>query len=82
MVDHYSPLVRDIFDGDFVKKYASASTKTTCIINGALAPYFKDSLLEAMKNGPFSLTVDGSNDNGLLKMNALTVQILISKRDV
>lgn len=66
----------------FVKKYASASTKTTCIINEALAPYFKASLLEAMKNEPYSLTVDGSNDNGLQKMNPLTVQILISRRDV
>ena len=28
-----------------------------------------------MKNAPYSLATDGSNDNGLKKMNPLTVQI-------
>lgn len=36
---------------------------------------FRDSLVEVMKNAPYSLATDGSNDNGLKKMNPLTVQI-------
>ena len=67
VADHLSPIVRDIFDGDVAKKYAYASTKITCIISGALDTYFKASLLETMKNEPYPVTVNGSNDNGLKK---------------
>ena len=35
----------------------------------------RDSLVEVMKNAPYSLATDGSNNNGLKKMNPLTVQI-------
>ena len=51
-----------------------------CIINGALVPYLKASLLEKMKNVPYSLAVDDSSDNGLQKMNPLTVRIFDVKR--
>lgn len=38
---HLSPLLRDIFpDSNIAKKYASGSTKTTCMINLAIAPHF------------------------------------------
>jgi hypothetical protein len=74
--NHLSPLMADIFpDSQIAKKYASAATKTTCIINGALAPYFLKELIEIMTSTPFSLLVDGSNDTGLEKMNPLTVRI-------
>ena len=29
-----------------------------------------------MKNGPFSVAIDGSSNNGVEKMNPLTVQII------
>ncbi len=59
--DHLSPLLRSAFpDSEFAKSYASASTKTTCIINGALAHHCKSAL--KMKSRPYSLAVDGSND--------------------
>ena len=68
--DHLSPLLKDIFpDSEIAKGYASASTKTTCLVNGSLAPHFKAALVNAMKVQPFSVAVDGSNDTGLEKMN-------------
>lgn len=36
---------------------------------------FRASLVEHMKNYPYALATDGSNDNGLEKMNPLTVRI-------
>lgn len=57
------------------KGYASASTKTTCLINGCLAPHFKAALVNAMQAQPFSIAIDGSNDTGIEKMNPLTVRL-------
>ena len=76
VTDHLSPLFKDIFpDSNIARGYASASTKTTCLINGSLAPYFKSQLVKAMQSQPFSIAVDGSNDSGLDKMNPMTVRI-------
>lgn len=75
IADHLSPLFKDIFsDSDTGKGYASARTKTTCIINGSLAPHFRAALVEAMRSQPYTIAVDGSNDNGLNKMNPMTVR--------
>ena len=74
--DHLSPLLKDIFpDSVTAKAYASASTKTTCIVNGSLAPHFKSALVESMKSNPFSIAIDGSNDSGVQKMNPITVKM-------
>ena len=74
--NHLSPLLKRTFpDSEIAKSYASASTITTCIINGALAPHFKSALIEAMKHNPYSLAIDGSNDTGIEKMNSLTVRL-------
>lgn len=40
-----------------------------------MAPLFKKELVSAMKTQPYSLSVDGSNDTGLEKINPLTVRI-------
>ena len=73
--DHLSPLFKDLFpDSEIACGYASASTKTTCIINGALAPHFKAALVNTLQLQPFSLAIDGSNDTGLKKMNPMTVR--------
>ena len=75
IADHLSPLLRDIFsDSETAKGYASTRTKTTCIINGSLAPYFKSTLVSAMKSQPFTICIDGSNDTGLEKMNPMTIR--------
>ena len=42
VTDHLSPLLHNIFsDSDIAKNYACARTKTTCVINGAMAPFFQ-----------------------------------------
>ena len=74
--EHLSLLFREIFtDSEIAKSYSSAKTKTTCIINGALKPYFQDRLLSLMRNNPYSLSIDGSNDTGHDKMNPMTVKL-------
>lgn len=80
LADHLSPLIRDVFDGEVAKGYACARTKTTCILNGAIAPEFKAELIAIMQQAPYSLSVDGSNDTGLGKLNPLTVRIYDDKR--
>ena len=49
LADHLSPLIRDIFDGDVAKGYACAKTKTSCILNGAIAPEFLSELVSVMQ---------------------------------
>lgn len=40
--DHLSPLLRDIFpDSQIAKRYSSARTKTTSMLNLAIAPHFQ-----------------------------------------
>ena len=56
-------------------KYHSASTKATCMLNGAVTPTLKSELLNKMRVQPFSICVDGSNDRELQKMNPVTVRI-------
>ena len=46
-----------------------------CILNKALLPHFESVLIAQMKQKPFSLAVNGSNDNGIHKMNPVTVRI-------
>lgn len=68
-------MLKDIFpDSEIAKAYSCARTKTTCILNGALAESLQQSLVDQMKKEPFSLATDGSNDSGLQKMNPLTVR--------
>ena len=74
--DHLSPLLKDLFaDSEIAKAYSSAKTKATCILNGALWPFYLEELTAEMKLGPFSLSIDGSNDTGREKMNPMTVHV-------
>ena len=77
-MDHLSPFFRDIFpDSKVAKVFAAARTKASCIVNMALHPHFEESLVSHMRGNPFTLAIDGSNDNGLEKMNPVTVRIFI-----
>uniref|UniRef100_A0A1X7UVC4 DUF4371 domain-containing protein n=1 Tax=Amphimedon queenslandica TaxID=400682 RepID=A0A1X7UVC4_AMPQE len=81
VADHLSPLFSDIFpDSKIAKGYAAARMKTTCILNGSIAPYFKVTLIDVMKSRPFSIAIDGSNDSGLEKINPLTVRFFDEQR--
>ena len=80
--DHLSPLMSEMFpDSEIAKKYSSARTKTSCILNGALKPHFQSELIKQMQFNPYSLSIDGSNDTGLEKMNPLTVKIFDVNRN-
>ena len=76
LADELTPLFRDIFpDSEIATKFSSKRTKTACVINGAIAPHFKQNLVETMKEYPFSVSVDGSSDTGVEKMNPMTIRI-------
>ena len=76
LADHIGPMQRKILpDSEIAKNYHCARTKTACILNYALAPQLRDELVAAMKQEPYSLSVDASNDAGISKMNPLTVRI-------
>lgn len=83
VADHLSPLLKDIFpDSKIAEKYAAARTKTTSMINGALAAECQEQLVSLMHSNPFSLSTDGSNDNSLEKMNPLTVRIFDTQKRI
>ena len=74
--DNLSPTIRRVSpDSKIASKYHSASTKANCMLNEAVASMLIEDLLQSMKHHPFSLSVDGWNDNRLKKMNPLTVWI-------
>ncbi|XP_034092754.1 uncharacterized protein LOC117560097 [Gymnodraco acuticeps] len=83
VADHFSPLYKECFrDSPTAQGFKSASTKTTCLINEAVAPHFKKELVMKMREKPFTLVTDGSNDTGLKKMNPLTVRIFDTNKVV
>ena len=62
--EHAGKLFKAMFpDSDIAKKFASGRTKTTEIIKGALSPYYTKPVIEAMRQGPFSLLMDETTDN-------------------
>lgn len=74
--DHLGPLFRNIFpDSKIAKAYACGKTKASCILNRAIAPDLQETLVNQMKTSCFSIATDGSNDQGLEKMNPVTVRI-------
>ncbi|KAK6481138.1 hypothetical protein HHUSO_G17313 [Huso huso] len=76
VANHFSPLMKECFkDSDVAQRYGAARTKTTCIINRAIAPYLHDELVKKMRNRPYTLSTDGSNDTGREKMNPLAVEL-------
>ena len=53
--EHLSPLFREIFpDSEIAKAYGCGKTKTTCILNGALKPYYQNDLVQQMRDRPYS----------------------------
>ena len=56
IMDHLSPLFRDMFpDSSVAKSFCAARTKSTCILNMALRPHFEKILIDHMKTNPFLL---------------------------
>ena len=77
VADELTPLFRDVFpDSKIAQNFSSRRTKTACMINGAIAPFFQRALVQSMQLSPFALAIDGSNDNtSTEKMNPLTVRL-------
>ena len=50
LADELTPLFRDVFSGSEIsaKNFSSRRTKTVCIINGAIAPFYQKRLVEHM----------------------------------
>ena len=83
LADELTPLFRDVFsNSQIAKNYTSKCTKTACIVNGAIAPFFQQRLVELMRNEPFAVAIDGSSDTGIEKMNTLTVRVFDVTRQV
>ena len=76
LADELTLLFQDVFsDSKIAKNYSSRRRKTACIINGAVAPFFQQTLVKHIKKNPFSIAIDGSSDNDIEKMNPLTIRI-------
>ncbi|XP_053267948.1 uncharacterized protein LOC128425383 [Pleuronectes platessa] len=81
--DHLGPLLKDCFgDSKTAQDYRCARTKSSCITNKALAPYFTQELVKELKNSPYTLVTDGSNDTGVQKMNPLTARVFMGSKVV
>ncbi len=63
--DALNTLIPECFpDSQIAQEYQNGKTKATCILNGAVRPHFKEDLIKTMKEEPFSVAIDGSNDKG------------------
>ncbi|XP_067294047.1 protein FAM200A-like [Pseudorasbora parva] len=83
LTDHLGPLLKECFkDSKTAQEYKCARTKSSCIVNEALAPHFMSELVIQMREGPYTLITDGSNDTGVEKMNPLTVRMFMKDKVV
>ena len=75
ILDHSALIIRSEFsDSKVAKKFTSGKTKTAAIVN-SIGDYFFEELKSSMEENPFSIILDGSNDNGLEKMYPITIRI-------
>ena len=89
LVQHNIPLAsdeltlfHDIFpDSEIAKQFSSKQTMA-CIINGAIASFYQQMLVDFMQNEPFALAIDGSSDTDVEKANPLTICTFDEKRGV
>ncbi|XP_049455395.1 uncharacterized protein LOC125902816 [Epinephelus fuscoguttatus] len=78
---HLGLLLKECFkDSRTAQEYRCATTKTSCIVNEALAPHFMKELVVQMREQPYALITDGSINSGVEKMNPLTVRIFIKDK--
>lgn len=70
VTDHLGPLMKECFkDSATAQEYKCPRTKTACIINQAVAAHFKNALVMLMRENPYTLITDGSNDTGRKEMH-------------
>lgn len=74
VADHAGPLFRAMFpDSEIAKKYGSGRTKTGALIE-TLARDDSKYIADQMRNQPFSIATDGSNDMDNTKLYPVTVR--------
>ena len=74
--NHLGPLFKSILpDSKIAKAYSCGKIKASCILNRAIASDLQSTLIEQMKTSCYSIATDGSNDQGLQKMNPVTVRL-------
>ena len=72
--DHAGPLFWKMFpDSKIAEKYSRARTKTTAL-NNMLADENNKDLVTKLKQQPFSLSTDGSNDKGATTLYPIVVR--------
>ena len=65
VTDHLGPLMKECFkDSPTAQDYKCARTKTSCLINKVLAPHYQNALVVLMRENPYTIITDGSNDTG------------------
>ena len=80
--DEFGKLFRSIFcDSNIEKKYQCGKTKSSPILNDALAVDLTSKLVERMKATSFSVATDESNDTGLEKMNPVTKDFYVNQHN-
>eukprot|EP00794_Sanderia_malayensis_P010441 gene10441-11534_t len=74
--DHLGPLFEQVFpDSKIASKYSSRRTKTTAILNEALAPHCRYFIAKHCKDHPYSVSTDGSNHTGIQKTNQVSIDL-------
>ena len=73
--DHLTQIIKSEFHGSCAaEQFSCGRTKTAAIVN-CIGAELKAQLVNDMKNFPFSIMIDGSNDTGIAKMYPITVRI-------
>ena len=77
LADHFTHLCKEMFtDSDIAKKFACKRTKTTHILNNALAPELDQTVTQLCQTEPYSVLLDESNDKGDDKRLTILVRVL------
>ena len=76
VADHFSRLTKVMFpDSKIADVYSSARTKTSAIITHALAPAFREEVVQLCRSAPFTILCDGGNDQVDRKYFAILVRL-------
>lgn len=75
VADCFTRLCKAMFpDSKIASKFSCSRTKTTQIVKRSLAPSLHQEVVEHLKNNPFSLAIDESNDRNCDKSLAILVR--------
>ncbi|GFN81262.1 connexin 27.5 [Plakobranchus ocellatus] len=80
VADHFTDLVKKMFPQCTVaKEFACKRTKTTMVIKDTLAPHYTLPVIEAMRNGPFTIMIDESNNKNTEKRLVILARLFNGK---